>query len=48
MRQAYFEHSDYVPLLRRADALWNELEDESKKNCCCAPVCWKWGQRTAW
>jgi len=26
IRQAYFEHSDYVPLLRRAYELWNELE----------------------
>jgi len=26
IRQAYFEHSDYVPLLRRAYELWSELE----------------------
>lgn len=26
IRQAYFEHSDYVPLLRRAYELWAELE----------------------
>ncbi|MEQ8791529.1 MAG: N-methyl-L-tryptophan oxidase [Pirellulaceae bacterium] len=26
IRQAYFEHPDYVPLLRRAYALWEELE----------------------
>jgi monomeric sarcosine oxidase len=26
IRQAYFEHSDYVPLLRRAYDLWRELE----------------------
>lgn len=25
-RMAYFEHADYVPLLRRANALWRELE----------------------
>lgn len=25
IRQAYFEHSDYVPLLRRAYELWSEL-----------------------
>lgn len=27
IRQAYFEHPDYVPLLRRAYELWHELED---------------------
>lgn len=26
IRQAYFEHPDYVPLLRRAYELWHELE----------------------
>ncbi len=26
VRQAYFEHADYVPLLRRADELWREIE----------------------
>jgi sarcosine oxidase len=26
IRQAYFEHPDYVPLLRRAYQLWEELE----------------------
>lgn len=29
IRQAYFEHPDYVPLLRRAYSLWEELEDET-------------------
>lgn len=29
IRKAYFEHPDYVPLLDRAYALWNELEQES-------------------
>jgi len=29
IRQAYFEHPDYVPLLRRAYDLWSELEAES-------------------
>ncbi len=29
IRQAYFEHPDYVPLLRRAYALWEELEQVS-------------------
>src|SRR5258705_2683815 len=29
IRQAYFEHSDYVPLLLRAYELWRELEQES-------------------
>jgi sarcosine oxidase len=28
IRLAYFEHPAYVPLLRRADALWCELEQE--------------------
>ncbi len=27
IRQAYFEHPDYVPLLRRAYELWSELSD---------------------
>jgi sarcosine oxidase len=29
IRQAYYEHPDYVPLLRRACELWRELESES-------------------
>ena len=29
IRLAYFEHSDYVPLLRRAYELWHELESEA-------------------
>jgi monomeric sarcosine oxidase len=29
IRQAYFEHPDYVPLLLRAYQLWRELEQES-------------------
>jgi sarcosine oxidase len=29
IRKAYFEHPDYVPLLRRAYDLWHELERES-------------------
>jgi len=29
IRKAYFEHPDYVPLLERAYALWDELEQES-------------------
>lgn len=29
IRQSYFEHPDYVPLLMRAYALWRELERES-------------------
>jgi sarcosine oxidase len=29
IRLAYFEHPDYVPLLRRAYELWRELEDEA-------------------
>jgi sarcosine oxidase len=29
IRLAYYEHPDYVPLLRRAYALWSELEEES-------------------
>ena len=32
IRMAYFEHPDYVPLLRRAYELWNELESRSGKN----------------
>jgi sarcosine oxidase len=31
-RTAYYEHPDYVPLLRRAHALWRELERESAEN----------------
>ena len=29
IRQAYFEHADYVPLLLRAYDLWRELERET-------------------
>ena len=29
IRLAYFEHSDYVPLLRRAYELWRELQQEA-------------------
>jgi sarcosine oxidase len=29
IRQAYFEHPDYVPLLRRAYELWKEIEQDS-------------------
>jgi monomeric sarcosine oxidase len=31
IRQAYFEHPDYVPLLRRAYALWRDLEGQTGK-----------------
>ncbi len=31
IRQAYFEHSDYVPLLKSAYRLWDEIEKESGK-----------------
>src|SRR6266566_2824621 len=30
IRQAYFEHPDYVPLLLRAYELWRELEHEAR------------------
>jgi len=29
-RMAYYEHPDYVPLLRRANELWRELESETQ------------------
>lgn len=32
IRKAYFEHPDYIPLLQRAYALWEELEQESGKS----------------
>jgi len=31
VRQAYFEHPDYVPLLHRAYELWHELHSESQR-----------------
>lgn len=31
IRQAYFEHPNYVPLLRRAYELWAELEQEANR-----------------
>jgi len=31
IRMAYFEHPDYVPLLRRAYELWHELEDAARR-----------------
>src|SRR5437667_10209680 len=32
IRLSYFEHPSYVPLLRRAYALWRELEAQSGRN----------------
>ncbi len=32
IRQAYFEHADYVPLLKRAYTLWDELQEECGKS----------------
>ena len=32
IRQAYFEHPDYVPLVLRAYELWRELEAETKRS----------------
>jgi sarcosine oxidase len=29
IRSAYYEHTDYVPLIQRSFKLWNQLEDES-------------------
>ncbi|GAG81640.1 unnamed protein product, partial [marine sediment metagenome] len=29
IRQSYYEHADYVPLLKRSYELWHELEDET-------------------
>src|SRR5205085_1119351 len=31
IRQAYFEHPGYVPLLKRAYSLWHELETTSNR-----------------
>jgi len=31
IRQAYFEHPSYVPLVRRAHELWRELEEEARE-----------------
>ncbi len=31
IRQAYFEHSDYVPLLRRAYVLWDDLCEQTNE-----------------
>src|SRR5688572_29357628 len=31
IRLAYYEHPDYVPLLRRAYDLWHELERETEQ-----------------
>jgi sarcosine oxidase len=31
IRMAYYEHPDYVPLLRRAYQLWHELEEVSSQ-----------------
>ena len=31
IRQAYFEHPDYVPLLLKAYELWDEVENESQR-----------------
>ena len=34
IRQAYFEHPDYVPLLLRAYKLWDEVEKAERKEIC--------------
>ena len=41
IRQAYLEHPDYVPLLRRAYALWDELEELTGKRLFERGDCWK-------
>lgn len=42
IRKAYFEHPDYVPLLERAYALWDELsENRAGLICSSAPGCSK-------
>ena len=35
IRQAYFEHPDYVPLLKRAYALWEDLEARTGESLYC-------------
>src|ERR1051325_4903160 len=35
IRLAYYEHPDYVPLLRRAYELWHKLEAESSQKVIC-------------
>jgi sarcosine oxidase len=30
-RSAYFEHPDYVPLIKRANVLWREIEQDAKQ-----------------
>ena len=35
IRLAYFEHPSYVPLVRRAYALWRELESRGRRGRCC-------------
>ncbi|MBX3746486.1 MAG: N-methyl-L-tryptophan oxidase [Verrucomicrobiae bacterium] len=37
IRQAYFEHPSYVPLLLRAYELWHELEQSTQSNLLCLP-----------
>src|ERR1700678_1120401 len=32
IRQAYFEHPAYVPLVLRAYELWDQLQEESREN----------------
>ena len=44
IRKAYFEHSDYIPLLQKAYDNWNAIEKKTetrgrhKKDCQC-PIC---------
>lgn len=35
IRLAYFEHESYVPLLRRAYELWQDLQDEAQEELLC-------------
>ena len=35
IREAYFEHPDYVPLIQRAYELWADLEKEAERKLSC-------------
>ena len=38
IREAYFEHPVYVPMVQRAYELWRELERNRAQRCCAKPA----------
>lgn len=48
IREAYFEHPSYVPLVQRAYLLWEELERETHRRLLMRTGCALFGNRDGW